>query len=48
MIGTAVMVGRIPTGEIVEVEEKFSAAAELGRKAKAAGLSQKRRNRWDD
>jgi hypothetical protein len=32
VIGAAVMVGKIATGEIVEVEEKPSAAAELGRK----------------
>jgi hypothetical protein len=31
VIGAAVMVGKIATGEIVEVEEKPSAAAELGR-----------------
>ena len=42
----AVMVGRIATGEVVEVEEKPSAAAELGRKggkARAEGMSASRR-----
>lgn len=37
MIGAAVMVGRIATGEIVEVEEKRCAAAELGRKGGRRG-----------
>lgn len=36
VIGAAVMVGKIATGEIVEVEEKPSAAAELGRKGSRA------------
>lgn len=46
VIGAAVMVGKIATGEIVEVEEKPSAAAELGRKggkARAKKLSSKER-----
>jgi general stress protein YciG len=32
VIGAAITVAKIATGEIVEVEEKPSAAAELGRK----------------
>jgi hypothetical protein len=32
VIGAAIVVGKIATGEIVEVEQKPSAAAELGRK----------------
>lgn len=46
VIGAAVMVGKIATGEIVEIEEKPSAAAELGRKggkARAESMSAKRR-----
>ncbi|HZL58326.1 MAG TPA: hypothetical protein VFC38_01355 [Stellaceae bacterium] len=48
MIGGAIMVAKIATGEITEPTEpkKESAAAELGRKggqARAASLSKKRR-----
>ncbi len=46
VIGAAVMVAKIATGEIVEVDEKPSAAAELGRKggrARASKLSTARR-----
>ena len=47
IIGTAVMVARIATGEITEAPKKESAAAQLGRaggKARAAKLTpQKRR-----
>jgi hypothetical protein len=46
VIGAAVVVGKIATGEIVEADQKLSAAAELGRKggkARAEGLSAKRR-----
>jgi hypothetical protein len=46
VIGAAVMVGKIATGEIVEVEEKRSPAAELGRKggkARAESMSAKQR-----
>ncbi|MGH6826101.1 RNA-binding protein [Methyloceanibacter sp.] len=46
VIGAAVMVGKIATGEIVEVEEKPSAAAELGRrggKARAESMTGERR-----
>ncbi|MGH6866846.1 MAG: RNA-binding protein [Methyloceanibacter sp.] len=47
MIGAAVMVGKIATGEVVEVDEKPSAAAELGRKggkARAEKMSAERRS----
>jgi hypothetical protein len=46
VIGAAITVVKIATGEVVEVEVKPSAAAELGRKggrARAVGLSAKRR-----
>jgi hypothetical protein len=46
VIGAAVMVGKIATGEVVEVEPVTSAAAELGRKggrARADTMSAKRR-----
>ncbi len=46
VIGAAIMIGKIATGEIVEVEVKPSAAAELGRKggkARATSLSAKKR-----
>jgi hypothetical protein len=46
VIGAAVVVGRIATGQVVEVEVKPSAAAELGRKggkARAEGMTAKRR-----
>jgi len=46
VIGTAVMVAKIATGEVVEVELKPSAAAELGRKGgaeRARRLSPKKR-----
>jgi len=46
VIGAAVVVGRIATGQVVEVEVKPSAAAELGRKggkARAQGMTAKRR-----
>ncbi len=47
VIGAAVMVGKIATGEVVEVDEKPSAAAELGRKggkARAEKMSAERRS----
>ena len=46
VIGAAVMVGRIATGEITEQERVKSAAAELGSKggrARAATMSAKKR-----
>jgi len=46
VIGAAIMVGRIATGEIDEKPEPKSAAAELGSrggKARAEGLSARRR-----
>ena len=46
VIGAAVMVAKIATGEIEEASETRSAAAELGSKggkARAEGLSKKRR-----
>lgn len=46
VIGAAITVAKIATGEIVEVEEKPSPAAELGRKggkARAEGMSPSRR-----
>jgi hypothetical protein len=47
VIGAAVMVGKIATGEVIEVEVKPSAAAELGRKggkARADSMTAKRRS----
>lgn len=46
VIGAAVLVGKIATGEVVEVEEKPSAATELGRKggkARAKRMTAERR-----
>jgi hypothetical protein len=46
VIGAAITVAKIATGEVVEVEEKPSAAAELGRKggkARAEGMTPERR-----
>jgi len=47
VIGAAIMVGKIATGEIVEVERKPSAAAELGHKggkARADSLTANQRS----
>ncbi len=47
VIGAAVLVGRIATGEIEESAPKLSAAAELGAKggkARAKSLSKKKRS----
>lgn len=47
VIGAAITVAKIATGEIVEAEEQPSAAAELGRKggvARAARMSPRQRH----